>query len=134
MLKPIKSLLERNAILIAITLTILVTIASLISISSTGIGSMIKVKNSDKIAHFIAYFTLSLAWFFALKFHTKSKREKLILTLSLISYGILIEVMQDRLTTYRSGDFYDVIANSTGILLATILFKRINIWFNNITK
>lgn len=131
---PIKNLLERNAFLIAITLTILVAVTSLISISNSGIGSIIKVKNSDKIAHFIAYFVLSSAWYFAVKFDKKSLAKKITIILSLILYGIVIEVLQDRLTTYRTGDFYDVIANSTGILLASILFKRLNSWFNYITK
>lgn len=131
---PIKNLLERNAFLIAITLTILIAILSLVSLSNTGINSMIKVKNSDKIAHLIAYFNLSLAWFFAFKFDTKSKKEKIFLIASLISYGIIIEVLQDRMTTYRSGDFFDVIANSTGIILAALLFKKLNSWFNKIAK
>lgn len=41
--------------------------------------------------------------------------------LGLVFYGIIIEILQSSLTTYRSGELMDVIANSTGTLLGTLL-------------
>jgi glycopeptide antibiotics resistance protein len=35
---------------------------------------------------------------------------------------MLIEVLQGTLTSYRQPDWLDVIANSTGVLIASILF------------
>lgn len=35
-------------------------------------------------------------------------------------FGIGIEVLQSRLTTTRNGDFFDVLANFTGALLALV--------------
>lgn len=120
MLRLIKRLLERNAFAIAIFLTLFITFISLVSL--TGMPR-IKLDNSDKIGHALAYFMLSFSWFFALK-----KRFNNILIIALlISYGIIIEVLQEVLTTYRQGDFTDVLANSIGIILAYLLYQIIDI-------
>ncbi len=129
----IKNLLERNAYAIAITLTILIIISSLISISSLGI-KLIRVENSDKYAHIISYFILSMSWFYASQHDFKSTRQKLILIALLVAFGIIIEALQEGITTYRHADIYDVLANSVGILLAAILFKPLNSWLNSMLK
>jgi len=131
MLMRIKNLLERNAYGIAIALTIFITITSLISLK--GIKTIdITIRNSDKIAHFISYFTLTIAWFFALQHILIRQKSKLILILLIIFYGILIEALQGGMTTHRQADIYDVLANSTGVLLAAALFSKLNHWFNSI--
>jgi VanZ family protein len=38
-------------------------------------------------------------------------------------YGIIIEVLQESFTSSRKGDFYDVMANLTGIICALMLNK-----------
>ncbi|XGA85186.1 VanZ family protein [Polaribacter sejongensis] len=40
-------------------------------------------------------------------------------------FGIIIEVLQQTLTTYRTGDYKDAIANTVGILLGFIIFNLI---------
>lgn len=40
-------------------------------------------------------------------------------------YGIIIEVLQEGFTLSRKGDFYDVMANLTGIICAVMLNKFI---------
>ncbi|MBT8384103.1 MAG: VanZ family protein [Bacteroidia bacterium] len=83
----------------------------------------IKLDNSDKIGHSLAYFMLSFSWFFALK-----KRFNNILIIALlISYGIIIEVLQEVLTAYRQGDLTDVLANSIGVILAYLFYQFIDI-------
>lgn len=122
MLMHIKKLLERNALLIAVFFTIFITIISLVSFK--GIPH-IKVSNSDKFGHFLAYLLLSLSWLYALKDLPLKKNNIYIIVFLLISYGIIIEVLQGILTTYRQADFYDIIANSAGVFFAAILFKKI---------
>ena len=122
MLMPIKKLLERSALAIAIFLTIFITAISLISLKGV---HLIKVSNSDKFGHLIAYFLLSLSWLYALKGIIQKKNKKYILIFILISYGIIIEILQGVLTTYRQADFYDIVANSAGVLFAAILFRKI---------
>ncbi len=114
---PIKKLLERSALPIAIILTIFITTISLIHLN----GANIKISNSDKLGHFVAYLLLSLSWFYAVKDFPKIY----ILVFFLISYGIIIEVLQGVLTTHRQADFYDIIANSAGVLFAVILYRKI---------
>ena len=118
MLKPIKKLLERNALKIAILLALIITFLSLVSVKGV---NPIRVENSDKLGHLIAYFVLSLSWFFANKGRFKWP---LVATL-LILYGIILEVLQEILTTHRQADLYDILANSTGVILAAILYKWI---------
>ena len=127
----IKKLLERNAYTIAILISIFITISSLISLK--GISSIsIKISHFDKIVHAMSYFILSISWFFATQYNFNKKNFKLKLILLLISFGIIIEALQGGLTTYRNADFYDIIANSLGILVAAIFFKKLNLWFNSI--
>ena len=116
MLIPIKRLLERNALAIAISITLLVAFLSLVSLQGV---AKINISNSDKIGHTIAYFTLSLSWFYVFKDQSKKRVAAFFL---LIIYGIVLEVLQGTITTYRTADFYDFIANTTGVLLAVFVF------------
>jgi VanZ family protein len=40
--------------------------------------------------------------------------------LAATAFGIFIEVLQDRLTDYRELDFYDILANTTGVVAAGV--------------
>lgn len=122
MLMPIKKLLERNALSIAVVLTVFIAAVSLISLKGV---QVIKVNNSDKYGHFFAYFLLSLSWLVVAAKHPQKKIKNYIIAFIIISYGIIIEVLQNILTTYRQADFYDVIANSAGVFFAVIIFKKI---------
>jgi len=119
----IKKLLERNALLIAVFLTIFIAAISLISLKGVHV---VKISNSDKFGHFFAYFLLSLSWLYAFKDYPRKKFKKHIIVLLIISYGIILEVLQNALTTYRQADFYDIIANSAGVFFAAVLFEKIN--------
>ena len=68
MLKPIKSLLENNAIYIAVFFTICILFGSLVKSEFIVVES---ISVSDKIYHLIAYFLLMLSWLYAF-----FKREK----------------------------------------------------------
>ncbi len=121
MLKHIKTLLKDKAIYIAIFITITITYLSLIKVGE----APIKLAHLDKIEHAIAYFTLTLSWFFAVKKRGKSNRIFKIIIVLCVIYGIIIEVLQATITSYRTGDYLDILANSIGVLLAAILFKTI---------
>jgi VanZ family protein len=113
---PTKRLLERNALAVAVFITLLIAFLSLVSLDGV---AKINISNSDKIGHTIAYFTLSLSWFYVFK---KQPRKRILVFFLLIIYGIVLEVLQGTLTTYRTADFYDFIANTIGILLAVFVF------------
>lgn len=130
MLRDIKKLLERNALIIAIVATVFLAILSLSAVPKLNLG--LGIKAGDKYLHFIAYFGLSLMWYFALKDKINDKIFKIFVPLGLIFYGIILEGLQSGLTTYRTGDIYDAIANTAGVIVALILFKKIIKWYRRI--
>lgn len=130
MLRDIKKLLERNALIIAIVATVFLAILSLSAVPKLNLG--LGIKAGDKYLHFIAYFGLSLMWYFALKDRINQKIFKIFVPLGLIFYGIILEGLQSGLTTYRTGDVYDAIANTAGVIVALILFNKIIKWYSTI--
>ncbi len=80
---------------------------------------------SDKLAHFIAYFVLTTVWFSFLFFSERQnknlKQSLWIASVMCVLYGILMEILQALLTTYRSSEWYDVIANTSGTIFAVLL-------------
>lgn len=115
MQKTIKTLLKASILYIAIIITIIIAYLSLIKVGKQPIS----IKYLDKIEHSIAYFTLTLSWLFALK----NKVKITLIIIGCVLYGTLIEVLQGTITSYRTADFYDIIANSVGILIALFVFK-----------
>jgi glycopeptide antibiotics resistance protein len=115
MLKRIKILSKDNIFLIAISITVGIIYLSLIKTPSIGI----EIANIDKGYHSFAYFMLAITWLLA--FYKKQK--KYVIVISCIIFGIIIEVLQYTLTTYRTGDYLDVFANSLGVLLALVIFN-----------
>ncbi|MCF6279913.1 MAG: VanZ family protein [Flavobacteriaceae bacterium] len=121
MLKTIKSLLERSAYLISLSITCLVIYLSLSSPSELNI----EITVSDKTLHSIAYLVLTFSWLFAIKKSHKELKGKLQIGFAVFLFGIIIEVLQSSLTIYRHGDYLDIIANTIGIVLAIVIFNTL---------
>ena len=126
----IKKLLERNALFVAIAATIILAVLSLSAVPKLNLS--LGIKAGDKYLHFIAYFGLSILWYFALRDKINEKVFKIVVPLGLILYGIILEGLQSGLTTYRTGDVYDAMANAAGVLVGMILFNRIIKWYSTI--
>lgn len=78
---------------------------------------------SDKILHGGAYFGLGLIWMVYAIFGRNTQKllsSIVIICVASIAFGILIEVLQDRLTNYRQLDFYDILANTAGVVAAGV--------------
>jgi VanZ family protein len=73
-------------------------------------GISVPVANSDKVLHFLAFYTLSLLVDFAFPL----RRFGAIKIITLIGYGLLIEVVQSFLP-YRSADMADLLTDIVGI-------------------
>ena len=100
------------------------------------IGSLVKpvkldtsISNVDKLLHLGAYFGLAILWltyFHIVKTTTTQKWAKPVvyisIALSLVVYGIVIELLQGSATTYRTPDVWDVFANSIGVILGSLTF------------
>jgi VanZ family protein len=81
------------------------------------------LENQDKLGHFIFYAVLSM---FLIKTFSKEISIQYPMNsgalISLI-FGVLIELGQHFFTNDRYGDFMDVLANGSGILLVVILIR-----------
>jgi len=117
-------------LIIAIVATVFLAILSLSAVPKLNLG--LGIKAGDKYLHFIAYFGLSLMWYFALKDRINQKIFKFFVPLALIFYGIILEGLQSGLTTYRTGDIYDALANTAGVIVALVLFRKIIKWYSRI--
>ena len=124
----IKNLLQANAYLIAVSLTVFIAYLSLDSFSEI----KMPMDNSDKYFHSIAYFFLAVSWFFAVEKSHSIFKYKIVVAFFVLIFGIIIEVSQSSFTTYRTGDYYDIMANSFGILIAIVLFNRLLRFYNRI--
>lgn len=107
---------------------VLVTLFSLFSFSGMDVPGM-EVPNLDKAVHFTFYFVAALLGAFALRERTRGKISLLrtlgLVFLSVVIYGIIIEVLQSSITEDRNGDFLDVVANTTGALMGTAGIKML---------
>lgn len=70
----------------------------------------------DKLYHIIAYAGLMLIWYFALG-RSLSQKKLMLLALSCVGFGIIIEAIQWKVNVSRMGDIMDVAANIVGVLL-----------------
>ena len=129
MLKLINSLLENNAIYIAVFFTISILFGSLVKPEFIVVES---ISVSDKTHHFIAYFLLTLSWLYAFFKKEKLQENVKYLILGCFIFGIIIEILQGVITSYRTASYLDIIANTLGVLLATVIFhvfeKKINVF------
>lgn len=113
MLKDIKKLLKDKIIYVAILAAIGIAVFSLIKVTIPEV----KVSHSDKIAHVTAYFILGLLWFLAIS----KKGMKIAVFLTVIFFGVLLEILQLQLTSFRTFEYLDILANATGVILALLV-------------
>lgn len=99
--------LYRWWLVIGYCLVATVIVLSLIPMPPTPI-----IQNSDKFQHITAYFVL-MGWF-CLLYPLRKSRIKL--AIAFIFLGVLLEGGQS-LTRYRQADIFDILANSSGVLL-----------------
>ncbi len=105
---------------IAIAYTLFIFYASLTNIK---VNLASAIEHKDKIVHIAMYCTYTIIWFAYFNYH--EKKIKYANTILLVfSTGVLIEILQETLTSKRSGDLYDVVANSIGIIIAVLLLKQ----------
>ena len=103
-----------------------VTFSSLFSFSGIDTPSL-EIPHLDKVVHFTFYFAACLLGVFFLREQTRGeiplKKALIIMLLATIAFGILMEVLQYTLTTERTGDILDGIANTVGSFCGALLMK-----------
>lgn len=79
----------------------------------------------DKFVHASIFFVLTCLW---LIYFFNSNRlyisSMIIIILFCVSYGGLLEIMQAKVFSHRSGDWFDFIANSFGCLMGLWFFSK----------
>jgi len=84
---------------------------------------MPKVNSFDKVLHVTGYLILTLSWLLALVKKLRPFKKIFIIGLGVFIFGIIIEVLQGTVTTYRQTDFKDMLANLLGTLSAILVFS-----------
>jgi len=88
--------------------------------------STVNISNIDKGYHAIAYFSLGLSWLLSFPISIHKKSVKYTIAISCVFYGIIIEVLQSTLTTYRTASLLDMLANAVGVFMALLIFKSVS--------
>lgn len=102
---------------------------ALVFLSLINLNRVLKVEinASDKTLHFISYGLLFLIWSFY--FYTNQKKFDLkwsiLLAGALTILGIIIELLQEIFTSYRTFDWWDAVANTIGIMIGLLIFTAL---------
>lgn len=120
-MKITQRLLERKFYISAIVWTITITALSLLSLQQLPSISIIKFK--DKIIHFMFYFVFVFLW---CKAFNATIKKSIVIVFVAIVYGIIIEALQDALTTNRVADVYDALTNTLGAVTAALFLRLKN--------
>ncbi len=112
-------------------ISLLITFLSLANFNDLSTPTVLLFPGADKMVHFIMYFTLSLVFMLECYYNSliQPKRTKLILiNLIPLLMSITFEIIQEYLTTSRTGSIYDELFNILGILVAILSFYLIKGW------
>lgn len=116
-------MVKKLLLVASIIYTIALTTASLITLSGVpSLGSSF----DDKIYHLLAYLVLALLWSLYFKLAIK-KYSWVRILLSLIMFGVVLELFQHRINPNRTYDTYDLLANCLGVILGTLIVTVVNV-------
>lgn len=88
----------------------------------------IKIEGLDKIIHGLIHFFLINIWmlYFYVKNDFQFKVKWLLpVFISVVLFGIIVEIMQGQFTDSRGADIFDIAANLIGSLLGIFFFRLI---------
>jgi VanZ family protein len=121
-------MIKKNIFSILVALVILYL--SLASSDTFDEVPLFNIPYLDKIVHIGMYFGLMMVIIFEHRKSLENNKQLFITALIPFSYGILMELLQGSVTSTRSADFYDVISNTSGILISVLLW----IWVKPLMK
>jgi VanZ family protein len=92
---------------------------------SIPIDEKLLFKHFDKVVHLLMYFSLTFT--FAIENYISNnykinKTQFFVIIMTSAIIGVGLELAQSFFTTYRTGDFFDEMANLSGVLLAVLVF------------
>jgi VanZ family protein len=108
-----------RAYILAILWTLFIASSCLLPPSAFRSFSFDTLLGLDKIVHFVLYAIFILLWAMAHKYITL--KQKVVLLLTGITYGVLIEVLQSTMAIGRNYDIGDIVSNTVGCVIGVIL-------------
>jgi len=117
MRKLIKNISKHKYLIVAVGYTLWLTAVSLTPLDGIELPSF---RLADKIVHFFLYFFFVLVWLKALSFFSK---HLIYLLIFAVTWGVVIEFLQEFFIPTRSGEFFDVTANTLGALTAAGFYR-----------
>ncbi len=128
MMRLIKRLLGgKSVVVIAVLFHIVIT--ALMLMPSAEIG-YIDISQLDKLIHAGIYVCLFILWASVTIKREASKPSIFWVAIALFIYGIVIEVLQEKWIVTRTFDFWDIVANSVGIVIGYIVFHQLTTRLN----
>lgn len=116
-------MLKKLLLPVAIVYTIVLVIATFVNLKGVpSLGSSF----DDKIYHFLAYFGLAILWVTCFK-SNKKRHTLTFVFVSVILFGIVLEVVQHQLNPNRTYDNLDLLANCLGVVVGTLIAVRLDI-------
>ena len=97
----------------------------------TGDWPQVNFYAADKLAHILVFFVLTCLWqmYLIRKYGSLRWRDILILLVSVLFYGIIVEIVQELFTVSRTADFFDVVANMGGAIVGVLFFQSVKQFF-----
>ncbi len=86
---------------------------------------------TDKVVHFIMFLPFVFLGYMSFASRPKKRVQSILLVLASLAGGVLMAVATEigqSLTSYRTGDAFDFVADGTGLLVATV-FTLILVFF-----
>ena len=82
----------------------------------------------DKLIHSVVFLVLIIIWlwYYFIKKNRRIGIKSIIAILSIcFIYGILIEIIQLLFISSRKADYFDILANSFGLIIGTLFFLKL---------
>ena len=118
-------LLLKYSLLLAILWTLIIFILCSTPGHFIPTTNWLELLSFDKFVHASIFFTLTFLWLLVgFKKNKLSLITVIFIILVCISYGGLLEIMQAKVFSERSGDWLDFIANSFGCLIGVWFFSK----------
>lgn len=118
-------LLLKYSLLAAIVWTLIIFILCCTPGKYVPTAHWLELLSFDKFVHASIFFTLTFLWLLVgFKKNKLSLSFMIFIIIACIGYGGLLEIMQAKAFSERSGDWLDFIANSFGCLLGLWFFSK----------
>ncbi len=124
-MKKLLILKTGNSLVKSIIWSLIILLSGILPGNKIGRVVLLEIKYMDKFLHFLMYFVFSLILYYDLRKYINSLKNKyfgyLYIFVITFLWGIIIELIQYYLLSYRQGSIADAIANASGIFAGILL-------------